>query len=919
MAENNLSAEWLTRLFELREQGMQVTDINPVSALADIIGEQIDSGEVTADEIRRFLDHNAGGLWKQRVENLRLQTGLGNEEATALPDLTEYDITRLKYRAVFTAHPVFAMRPEVSAEICSHADRGEGTPPEDAFAPREAVTLGEEHKEAMVAVSHARAAVNKINTDILLQRRAADRTGWRETLPNIIGVSTWVGYDLDGRADITWADSFSLRLSEKRDALAIYLRALSDAAVPALVPVAERMSEEYERTKTHIDAFDGVNGDASAFVEAMNALTDEADKLVSSRSLAEDVHDIARTLPDQDEALKALVIAADIATHGFGMGEIHLRINATQIRNAMRPVDGRAISVSDGVNSQRLLIDRLAKRILTEEAWDINFASLDAETATARRQLMLATQFLKHIDSDQPIRLLIAECERPLTIMSALYLAHKFGISGMIDISPLFETSYGLEHGEKVVDQLLQQQVFVDYVRRRGRLSVQTGFSDAGRFIGQLAANMAIERLQLKLLHRLKERVGTDITLLIFNTHGESLGRGGSQAPMEQRQAWLMTPYVRQRATALGIELEHQSSFQGGDGYRLFGTDALAQAAMRSLLAAELAAPPADCADDAFYQQTDFSLDLFLELKGWHERLLVDQNYGELISLFGSNMLPPAGSRPTKRVVQAGSERRGPSQIRAIAHNAILQQLGFLANVISGIGRAATVDSEEFVEVYKNSPRLRQCLGRALSAKRLGSLNTVLAYCRLVDPGFWVNRAYHGKQPQNQRALRRLSQHLSTRPRFRDIQQTVWLMRDDLVDLYRLSDMLSCVGVRTTGEERGHLDLLHALRIAIIIDSLMIICRTPSLGESNRHSNDDLLALGLSLDFSSASRIITSAFGPSGHGEAATGLTEPETYSAEGDSNFGAIEREVLTPLKTNQILMDRITQMISAHYGAHG
>ena len=50
----------------------------------------------------------------------------------------------------------------------------------------------------------------------------------------------------------------------------------------------------------------------------------------------------------------------------------------------------------------------------------------------------------------------------------------------------------------------------------------------------------------------------------------------------------------------------------------------------------------------------------------------------------------------------------------------ILQQLGFLANVISGMGQAAKVDIEEFVGIYHRSPRLRQCLGRALAAKRLG-------------------------------------------------------------------------------------------------------------------------------------------------------------------------------------------------------
>ena len=61
---------------------------------------------------------------------------------------------------------------------------------------------------------------------------------------------------------------------------------------------------------------------------------------------------------------------------------------------------------------------------------------------------MVATQILKHIDEDMPIRLLdSAECEKPITYMIALYLAHKFGIADKLDISPLFETTFGLEHG----------------------------------------------------------------------------------------------------------------------------------------------------------------------------------------------------------------------------------------------------------------------------------------------------------------------------------------------------------------------------------------------------------------------------------------------------------------------------------------
>ena len=151
---------------------------------------------------------------------------------------------------------------------------------------------------------------------------------------------------------------------------------------------------------------------------------------------------------------------------------------------------------------------------------------------------------------------------------------------------------------------------------------------------------------------------------------------------------------MRRQAAVSKIHLHHQSSFQGGDGYRLFGTQNLASASLREIFKVELNTSESYPQDDLFYEKTEFSLDLFSALKDWHERLLHDPNYDQLIDLFGSNLLPKTGSRPTKRIVRSGGERRGPSRIRAITHNAILQQLGFLANVISGL-HAATVDLED--------------------------------------------------------------------------------------------------------------------------------------------------------------------------------------------------------------------------------
>jgi len=94
---------------------------------------------------------------------------------------------------------------------------------------------------------------------------------------------------------------------------------------------------------------------------------------------------------------------------------------------------------------------------------------------------MIVAQMLKYIDATTPVRFLIAETESPLTLLSALYFAKLFGVEAKVDISPLFETTKAFERGLRVIDECLQNPDFAAYVRQRGRLCIQTGFSDAGR------------------------------------------------------------------------------------------------------------------------------------------------------------------------------------------------------------------------------------------------------------------------------------------------------------------------------------------------------------------------------------------------------------------------------------------------------
>ena len=205
----------------------------------------------------------------------------------------------------------------------------------------------------------------------------------------------------------------------------------------------------------------------------------------------------------------------------------------------------------------------------------------------------------------------------------------------------------------------------------------------------------------------------------------------------------------------------------------------LAQATISGIFAAEMAPASPVWLADPFYYQTDFSL-VILSLKSWHETLFADASYSDLLDVFSNNLLPKTDHARQNALFRLEMSVETLPKMQAIPHNAILQQLGFLANVISGMGSAAYINSEHFLEIYQRSPRLQQCLSHVRTAKSLGSLNTVLAYCRMIDAGFWVNRAYHGKQYKNQRAFRKLGQHLQNDTQAAGIRHTVWRLRDDL-------------------------------------------------------------------------------------------------------------------------------------------
>ena len=153
-----------------------------------------------------------------------------------------------------------------------------------------------------------------------------------------------------------------------------------------------------------------------------------------------------------------------------------------------------------------------------------------------------------------------------------------------IDISPLFETEKGLSTGHEVIASLLKNVHYKKYVIKRKKLSIQTGYSDAGRYLGQSAAVLSIENLQRKIAKILSDNNLPNVKLLIFNTHGESIGRGGHPFSLLDRLSYVNCPFTRKKLREWNINLVQEISFQGGDGYQYFMNHDLALASIARIL-----------------------------------------------------------------------------------------------------------------------------------------------------------------------------------------------------------------------------------------------------------------------------------------------------------------------------------------------
>lgn len=909
---------------------------NSVFAFAQSLFQDLGSGRTSVADLAKFADDLHLTLIEERADRFREQHYDADPKVgwslvrAALETRAKQGFDSFRDAVqensggiVFTAHPTFALSRALRQAFTSHVSRPNTSSRaallkhirEDSRAWNQSINLVGEHEEVQDALRNAAGAQQAYAALVMQVARKAFAQRWRELRPCLPSLASWVGYDLDGRTDIHWSQSLTFRLREKADQLARYcdrLEAMSGASkIAPLARLIVRLRAAAKDADADAVLFAQDLTDPEHLVRAANALTARSERMILDATQITTVLDEA--IPAADDVLAATLIAfrAEVESLQLGTARIHLRVNAAQVRTVINRDLGLE---TEDRELGRLALAELSQKARQSKPVPVNFADLFLEQSTARRQFMMCAQILKHIDSGSVIRFLIAESENPATVMGALYLARQYGVAGKLDISPLFETPEALETGGRFIERLLDEPEFLRYVRERGYLSIQLGFSDAGRFIGQIAADMAIERIH-NLIARALAAKTDGVALLIFNTHGESMGRGAWPGSFAQRLDHVLTPWTRNGAAARNLRLMHEVSFQGGDGFLHFASLPIAETSYAAWCHRALSSPP-DTSKDPFYTRTDLVWDFYRSLRAWHERLFVNRDYGRLLGDFAAGLVVKAGSRQKRRT----GGPTGPRALRAISHNAILQQLGVPANTAAGIGSSLQRENDRLVDLINRSARMHGLILLALRARVMTSLPTLRAYANVFDPSVWIAHSRLA-DPDSAAAYRAVYYGLRDNDNAISINRIANILA---IDLGKFDRLLAQLDDAPSAEERheGRLDLhaLHAIRQALMMRAFILVGQVPRISERHDANARDLMRMVIDMRIGETVDLLMDIF-PRARDEETPfkALTETGSQAKSAAYGYDRIHRDIIAPLDEIDRVLHAISLAITHAYRAFG
>jgi phosphoenolpyruvate carboxylase len=853
---------------------------------------------------------------------------------------------------VFTAHPTFSLSGpliETLAVLATGYER-DGKPLNAAararrletmagmvHRPDEDISLAREQELSLMAIANTQDAFRRLYDIVFDVAIEIYPTRWSELSPRLMTIATWVGYDLDGRSDIKWTNIFEKRLRvqvlqllrlrhhieamRSGFALGEDVRQILDLAESRIALAINEFSDEISVFSDSDVAADAAHDRVQAISRRM--YDGRKLRLVNPSDIVSLLDRAIALSADRKLAKQLCLMRAELKNFGLGLAHTHVRINALQIHNAIRKTVGLDTSPDDP-RFRQSYIHKVTELLDTVTPVTINFGSILAERPSAKRLFMIVAQMLKYVDQETPIRFLIAETESAFTVLTALYFARLFDVAHRVEICPLFETELALQNGSRVIEQLLENPHYRAYIEQHGRLCVQTGYSDAGRYLGQTPAAGSIERLKERIARLFVKHEMKDIQLVVFDTHGESTGRGGHPDGFDARLSYLTPPEAMEFFRSAGIRFKQESSFQGGDGYVYFFTPVAAYASVTRVLSHFLASRDGEAQADPYYQERDYITEFLTTVKTFQTQLMTDPSYGALLSAYGTALTYGSGSRASMRQFdnsQDDARPFQPTQFRAIPHNATLQQMGLFANTIGGIGEAIERDPATFAALYKRSARFRQMMALVRYGLAHSNPQVLRAYVDTFDPATWLLRAVQTVSPGRIDDYRRLADalegmpmHARQTPVFRKLFRDAALLRKGLATVDLPEDDAAALAQK----DCAHVSLLHAIRIALIHEIYWIATLIPSFSSQHAITLEQLVQRILRLDVPWALDNLKAIF-PATMEKVELQFGEPASYVSDESQDYSVENTRLFRPMAALYDLVRRVSTAIVNRTGFIG
>ncbi len=951
---------------------------NSITMLALDISRRIEKKKLNYSALEALIQRLAVGSVGLRADRLKTYIGELNREKNnkSIEDLIK-NLSKTKnnellpfeefkkivekdlFGIVLTAHPTFGMSAEMYEDLANMATMtktdGKKLKVSDLKKiikkifkteqrPDKNITLDYEHNLSIKALKNLQQAVRDFYFKALSVIKSIYPNDYYKISPLIFSLHTWVGYDVDGRGDISWVDTFNKRLQVKLNQLENYVERIN--SIQKDYKLKNETSNKLESLKNLFSKSLSINKKIFDYFNVSGFKTDtekvkKASKFIfnNKKHLLTDINNLIWQLDNiiidssklakknNDNFIVELqILKSEIKNLGLSLARTQVRLNANQLNNAI----SKEINLSgnpDDPSNKSTYLNAVSKLIENVKAVDINFGTLMDENMNAKRYFMLITQIFKYIDHNQPIRFLIAECDYALTALTALYYSKLFNLDKKIDISPLFETEKALANGHRVIETLVKNNHYKKYIIARGKICIQTGFSDAGRYLGQPAAVLCIENLQRKIAKVLAENNLSHIKLLIFDTHGESIGRGGHPVSLLERLKYVNCSYTKKKFNEWKIDYIQEISFQGGDGYQYFLNKDLAFAALTRV--SEFCINRDTFTDlDPFYESQDFGIEFVNTIKQFNTNIMDDPNYAALLNIFGTNLIHSTGSRAVKRQTDSGIKTLvyHPSQTRAIPQNCILQQLGMLANSLGGIGKFIDKDPKIFNEYYKYSDRFRRIIDSVKYAFAFSDIEVLKAYIDCFDPGMWLSwatRTADKTRSENMKSVANLLEsfdiHWRLNKVYRNLHQEYMAIRNWVLGRKSRGRVAVGRGRVIEKEIRDELLLMHGVRVAIFHEIFLLSVQIPQFSDQAGVSRDEVIAKLIRFDVPNAVSILRKIFPVGQQKSDYSDYGEISNYVSDKDIDYKKEEKNIFRQLEALHECARRVSSGITHFIGAVG